>query len=267
MLENIRRRPGGTGRTGLAPAVEEQPRGALQERPRHVAIIMDGNGRWATDRGLPRVAGHRAGVEALKRVVRACPDLGIAVLTVYAFSTENWKRPKDEVDALMRLILEYCRREVEELGANGVQVRALGRVQDLPSLQRAELQRAIERTRHNSRMVLNLALNYGSHTELVDAFQRIMARVQAGELRAEDVTEDVINAHLYTAGLPEPDLIIRTGGEFRLSNFLLWQAAYAELWVTPVYWPEFGAEHLAAAVADFGQRERRFGAVGPVRDR
>lgn len=269
MLDSIRRYLGGTDSARSSPGVDAREPQAVPGAPppRHVAIIMDGNGRWAQERGYPRVAGHRAGVEALRRVVRACPDMGIEVLTVYAFSTENWKRPKDEVDALMLLLVEYCRRELAELHQNRVQVRVIGRIQDLPALQRRELERAVETTRQNTGLILNLALNYGSHAELVDAFQAILRRVLAGEIKPEEVDAQLISAHLYTAGLPEPDLIIRTGGEMRLSNFLLWQSAYAELWVTPVYWPDFGSTHLEQAVRDFGHRERRFGSLAPVRDR
>ncbi|MCG0237999.1 MAG: isoprenyl transferase [Firmicutes bacterium] len=248
------------------PAGTPQAPAGGRSGPRHVAIIMDGNGRWATERGLPRVAGHRAGIEAIRRVVKACPELGIEILTLYAFSTENWKRPRDEVNALMNLLVEYCRKEVDELDRNGVRIQVLGRVAELPELQRREVERAVERTRHNRRLILNLALNYGSHAELVDAFKAILARVLAGELDPSQIDEQTIAAHLYTAGMPDPDLVIRTGGEYRLSNFLLWQAAYAELWVTPVYWPEFDRCHLEQALAEYARRERRFGGV-PARGR
>lgn len=258
MLDNFRRYLG-TGKTPPQPA--EAVPGPVTAGPRHVAIIMDGNGRWATERNLPRVAGHRAGVEAIRSVVRACPELGVEVLTLYAFSTENWKRPKDEVDALMWLLVEYCRQEVAELDRAGVRVQHLGRLDGLPTLQRSELERAVAMTVNNHRLILNLALNYGAHTEMVDAFRAIMARVQAGEMALADVDEAVIARHLYTSGLPDPDLIIRTAGELRLSNFLLWQAAYAEFWVTPVYWPDFRREHLEQALMDYGRRERKYGAV------
>ncbi len=228
---------------------------------RHVAIIMDGNGRWATERNLPRVAGHRAGVETIRHVIKACPELGIEVLTLYAFSTENWKRPKDEVDALMWLLVEYCRQEVAELDRAGVRIQHLGRLEGLPALQRSELERAMQQTRSNNRLILNLALNYGARAEIVDAFQSLLTRVQKGELAPEAVDEQAITRHLYTGGLPDPDLIIRTAGELRLSNFLLWQAAYSEFWATPVYWPDFRREHLEQALEDFGRRERKFGAV------
>lgn len=229
--------------------------------PRHVGVIMDGNGRWATRRGLPRTAGHKAGVEALKEVVKACPDLGIQVLTAYAFSTENWKRSKDEVDFLMYLLVEYCRKEVSTLNDNGVRINAIGRIDDLPSLQREEIYKAMELTRNNSRLILNLAVNYGSQAELVDAFRALARRVQEGELKPDEITEQMIADHLYTAGMPDLDLVIRTAGEMRLSNFLLWQASYSEFWVTDVTWPDFTREHLEQALSDFRRRERRFGAV------
>ena len=222
---------------------------------------MDGNGRWAQRRGLPRTAGHKAGVEALRAIVKACPDLGIEVITAYAFSTENWTRPKDEVDFLMLLLVEYCRREVAALNENGVRINAIGRLDELPALQRDEIYRAMEVTRHNTRLVLNLAVNYGGHAELVDTMRRIATRVAAGEIRPEEIDEALISQHLYTAGLPELDLVIRTAGELRLSNFMLWQASYSELWVTDVTWPDFSREHLEQAVADFRRRDRRFGTV------
>ncbi len=222
---------------------------------------MDGNGRWAQRRGLPRTAGHRAGVEAVRGVVEAAPEVGLEVLTLYAFSTENWKRPKDEVDALMFLLVEYCRREVESLHKNGVRINAIGRIDELPTLQRDEIWRAVERTRGNNRLVLNLAVNYGGQAELVDAMRTLAGKVQAGELRPEEISAEHIASHLYTGGLPDPDLIIRTAGEMRLSNFLVWQAAYSEIWVTDVAWPDFRRDHLEQALSDFSRRERRFGAV------
>lgn len=222
---------------------------------------MDGNGRWAVRRGLPRTAGHRAGVEALREIVKAAPDLGIEVLTLYAFSTENWKRPKDEVDTLMRLLLEYCRLEAETLHRNGVRIRAIGRIDQLPTAQQQEIQRAVSLTQGNSRLVLNLAVNYGGQAELVDAFRQLAAEVKAGRLDPAAVDPEMVSAHLYTAGLPDPDLVIRTAGEMRLSNFLLWQAAYAEIWVTDILWPDFKREHLKQALEEFSRRDRRFGAV------
>lgn len=257
MLENIRRL------VGLDPDVTPAaPQGqTAQGGPRHVGVIMDGNGRWAQRRGLPRTAGHKAGVEALRNVVKACPDLGIEVLTAYAFSTENWTRPKDEVDFLMFLLVEYCRSEVASLNESGVRINVMGRLEELPSMQREAISRAMEQTAKNTRMVLNLAVNYGGHAELVDTMRRIAQRVAAGEIRPEQIDEALISQHLYTAGLPELDLVIRTAGEMRLSNFMLWQASYSELWVTDVAWPDFNRELLEQAVANFRQRDRRFGSV------
>ena len=229
--------------------------------PRHVAIIMDGNGRWATDRGLPRIAGHRAGVEALREVIKACRELKVGVLTVYAFSTENWKRPREEVDALMRLLVEYLRKEIDELHRNDVRIKAIGRVTDLPLFQLQEIRRAEAKTRENQGLTVNVALNYGGRAEIVDAVKRIAEKVQRRETELQAIDDSTVSEHLYTAGLPDPDLLIRTGGEVRLSNFLLWQVAYAELWVTPVYWPDFRRGHLYQAIADFQCRERRFGGV------
>lgn len=229
--------------------------------PRHVAIIMDGNGRWALRRGLPRVAGHKAGVEALREVVKACLDWGIEVLTVYAFSTENWKRPHAEVEALMRLLVEYLEREVEELHRQGVQIRAIGRLHELPSEAQRELHRAMEYTAGNKRLILNLALNYGGRAELVDACCALAQDVLRGKLALKDISEEVLSNHLYTSGLPDPDLLIRAAGEMRLSNFLLWQSAYTELWVTSTLWPDFRREDLLAALQDYARRERRFGGL------
>lgn len=256
MLDNLRKLVGLESES--APAMTRNQADAVA---RHVGIIMDGNGRWAVQRGLPRTAGHRAGVEALRGVVKAAPDLGIQVLTCYAFSTENWKRPKDEVDTLMFLLLEYCRLEASTLHKNGVRINAIGRIDELPEPQRDEIHRAMELTRHNDRLILNLAVNYGGQAEIVDAVRQLARAVQEGRLEPDRIDAATIGAHLYTAGLPDPDLVIRTAGEMRLSNFLLWQAAYSEIWVTDVFWPDFQREHLEQALGDYGRRERRFGAV------
>lgn len=234
--------------------------------PKHVAVIMDGNGRWATRRGLPRAAGHRAGVEALREVVRACVDLGISILTVYAFSTENWKRPRDEVQALMDLLVEFLKREIEELDRMGIQVRTIGRTEELPLFDRAELRAAISRTSKNKGLILNLALNYGARTEMVDAVRSLARQVARGELCPDEINDQVVSDHLYTSGLPDPDLIIRTGGDIRLSNFLLWQAAYSEIWVTPVLWPDFRPCNLLEAIKDYQRRDRRFGGLSNLAD-
>ncbi len=221
--------------------------------PRHLAIIMDGNGRWAKAKGLPRLAGHKAGVDAVHRVVKGCSDRGIQVLTLYSFSTENWQRPAEEVSDLMGLFSFALRREFQEMDKNNVRLRASGRLKDLPGPLQKELARAVEDLKGNTGLILNLALNYGSRQEIVDAANALIA---SGK---QSVTEDDISGALYTAGLPDPDLLIRTSGEMRVSNFLLWQIAYAELYVTPVLWPDFGREHLDAALADYQGRERRFG--------
>lgn len=229
--------------------------------PTHVAIIMDGNGRWAHARGLPRNAGHRAGVENLRPVLEACGEFGIKYLTVYAFSTENWERPAEEVQGLMNILEDVIDRELSELHENGVQLRHLGRLERLrPGLQEKVLN-SIEMTKNNTRITLNIAWNYGGRAEVVRAIQKI---IEDG-VAAQDVTESLVSEYLYTAGCPDPDLIIRTSGEQRVSNFLLWQGAYAELYVTPTYWPAFGRKELLDALNDYASRERRFGRVsGPV---
>lgn len=223
--------------------------------PRHVGIIMDGNGRWAQKYGLPRLAGHRAGTQNIRRVLQACMDYGIEVLTVYAFSTENWQRPQIEVDGLMRLISLSIRKQLNELDAQGVQIRHCGRTEGINPRLLRHIEHAVERTRHNNRIILNVAFNYGGRAEILDAVRAI---IRDG-VPPEAVTEELFSQYLYTAGLPDPDLIIRTSGEYRLSNFLIWQAAYAELYVTPVYWPDFDREELKKALRDYASRERRFG--------
>lgn len=226
--------------------------------PTHVAIIMDGNGRWAEQRGLSRTEGHRAGVRALKSTVRAASQMGIRVLTVYAFSTENWSRPLHEVTALMRLLVETLRAETSELKEQGVSIRSIGNVQRLPRAVRNELERARAATREETRMVLNLALNYGARDELVRAVNRWMEHRRAHER----LTEEILTRYLDTAELPDPDLLIRSSGQVRLSNFLLWQCAYTELYMTDILWPDFSPDDLARAVASYQRRERRFGGIG-----
>jgi len=231
--------------------------------PAHVAIIMDGNGRWARRRGLPRLAGHRAGVDNLRRVIEASTEFGIRYLTIYAFSTENWARPPEEVRGLLNILEEVIDRELDELHRNGVQLRHIGRLEKLEPHLQAKVRYAIEMTRENKRLVLNIAWNYGGRDELVWAIQQIVA---AGT-PPEQVDEELISRHLFTAASPDPDLIIRTSGEMRVSNFLIWQGAYAELYVSPTLWPDFGREELLAALRDYSQRERRFGQVrAPVRE-
>jgi undecaprenyl diphosphate synthase len=223
--------------------------------PRHIAIIMDGNGRWAKQRGLPRALGHRAGVEALRRVVRLCDTYHIPMLTVYAFSTENWARPKEEVNALMGLLWDTIRSDLDELHRNGVRLRHIGRLEGLsPDIQGA-IKHMMTLTRDNTKLDLNVCFNYGGRSEIVDAVRAI---VTAG-IPAHEITEEVLSQHLYTRDLPDPDLIIRTGGEMRLSNYLVWQAAYAEYFATPTLWPDFGNEDLVAALDAFASRKRRFG--------
>jgi undecaprenyl diphosphate synthase len=225
--------------------------------PAHIAIIMDGNGRWARKRGLPRVAGHRAGISAVREVVEGSADLGIAVLTLYAFSVENWKRPRTEVSVLMQLIKEYVNKELENLHKNNIQFRTIGRIDELDPSVQAELERAIAYTRNNTGMIFNVALNYGGRTEIVDAVNRIL------QTRNTSITEQDLAKYLYTAGQPDPDLLIRTSGELRISNFLLWQIAYAEIWVTDTLWPDFEKKHLYEAILAFQKRERRFGGLEP----
>jgi undecaprenyl diphosphate synthase len=230
--------------------------------PRHIAVIMDGNGRWARQRNLPRVAGHKAGVEPVRVTVETCARLGIQHLTLYAFSVENWKRPRGEVDTLWRLLRIYLRRELPNLMRNGVRLMAIGRLDALPGPARRELMEAVESTAANRGLQVNLAINYGGRAELADAFNALLVQARAnGGLDGLSVTEEDIASHLYTAGLPDPDLLIRTSGEMRISNFLLWQIAYAELYVTPTLWPDFTRGELLRALLEYQRRDRRFGGL------
>ncbi|MDW8104748.1 MAG: isoprenyl transferase [Armatimonadota bacterium] len=229
--------------------------------PQHIAIIMDGNGRWALQRGLPRLVGHRQGYRTVRRVVKDCADLGVKMVTLYTFSTENWRRPPDETSGLMALIEEAARQELRQMVINGVQVRVIGRMHELPPSLQEELRRGMELTAHNNRLILNLAINYGGRAEIVDAMRAIAQRVERGELRATDIDESTIRAHLYAPDMPDPDLLIRTAGEMRVSNFLVWQTAYSELWVTPTLWPDFRTEHLIEAILSYQQRVRKFGGI------
>ncbi|MCK4692482.1 MAG: isoprenyl transferase [Anaerolineales bacterium] len=225
--------------------------------PTHIAIIMDGNGRWARARSLPRLAGHRAGVDNLRRVLEACVEFGIQYLTIYAFSTENWNRPVDEVRGLMNILEEVIDRELQKLNEKGVQLRHIGRLERLrPELQE-KVRHAIELTRNNQKLVLNIAWNYGGRAEIVDAIQQIVA----DGISPDEVEEDLVSRYLYTAGCPDPDLIIRTAGELRASNFLIWQGAYSEWYIASTYWPEFDREELFKALCEYASRERRFGRV------
>jgi undecaprenyl diphosphate synthase len=230
--------------------------------PRHVAIIMDGNGRWAETRGLPRNAGHREGVEAVKATVRAANELGIPRLTLYSFSSENWNRPKGEVQELMRLLDHYLETEVDEVIRNGIRVQAIGRLERLPPAVRKRLDEVVERSRGNREMTLVFALSYGGRQEIVDAVRRILRDAEQGKVDAESIDEKTFAAYLYDPEAPDPDLLIRTGAELRVSNFLLWQIAYAEIHATPVMWPDFRKEHLVDALLDYQARERRFGLTG-----
>jgi undecaprenyl diphosphate synthase len=236
-----------------------QPKTALPERiPNHVAIIMDGNGRWAQQRGLPRSEGHRQGTENLRRIIRASVEFGVSILTVYAFSTENWGRPRREVRLLMRILEMVIDRELDELDREGVQIRHIGELDGIdPALQR-KVRHACERTKGNSRLILNVAFNYGGRDEIVHAVRHI---VEKG-YKPEEITEDLISKYLYTSGLSDPDLIIRTGGEMRISNFLIWQGSYSEYYATQDYWPDFGRENLLEALFDYSRRKRRFGLTG-----
>ena len=235
--------------------------------PEHIAVIMDGNGRWARKRSLPRAAGHKAGVDAVRATVETCARIGIRALTLYAFSTENWKRPRNEVEMLWRLLRVYLRRELPDLQQNGIRFTCMGRLEELSDRIREELEAAIEMTSKNTGMRLNLALNYSGRAELVDALNAVIeeARVE-GRLNHLHIDERIIASRLYTAGMPDPDLLIRTSGEMRISNFLLWQIAYAELYVTDTLWPDFRRSDLLHAILDYQKRDRRFGGLSPAAD-
>ncbi len=244
---------------------------ALQERvdlvksdgtvPRHVAIIMDGNGRWANERGLPRHAGHEEGVKAVKRVVRVASSLGVELLTLFTFSIENWKRPKDEVEALMSLLSRSTLEETGELIRSNVRLTVTGRLNEIPLIRRKVLEDAIRRTAKNDGLTLNLALSYSGRVEILDAVKQISEDVKAGKLNSDSISEETFSGYLYTADLPDPDLLIRTSGERRLSNFLLWQTSYTELYLTDIFWPDFGENEFLDAISDFQKRDRRFGAL------
>ena len=237
-------------------------RGLVREGlPRHIAIIMDGNGRWARARDLPRVEGHRRGVNSVRVIVEECSRLGVEQLTLYCLSSENWKRPQQELDLLMHLLEQFVIEERGEIMRQGLQFSTIGRREGLGDGVLAEIQKTIDCSRDNTGMRLCLALNYGSRDEIVDAVQSIAGKVAAGELSTSDIDDECISTHLYTSGMPDPDLIIRTAGEMRVSNFLLWQISYAELWVTPKYWPEFREPDLIEAMKDFASRDRRFGGL------
>jgi undecaprenyl diphosphate synthase len=229
----------------------------LQTVPRHVAIIMDGNGRWAQARGLPRLAGHRAGTENLRPILEASAEFGIESLTIWAFSTENWRRPEAEVKGLLRILERMIRRELQELHRQGVQLRHIGRMERLPKRLQTQVMDAIEMTKDNQRIILNVAFDYGGRAEIVHAVQQI---IREG-IPADEVDEELLSSYMYTAGQPDPDLIIRTGGELRTSGFMLWQSAYTEYYITPTFWPDFGRDELYEALVAFGQRDRRYGGI------
>jgi undecaprenyl diphosphate synthase len=229
--------------------------------PKHVAIIMDGNGRWARKRTLNRIRGHEEGAESVRTIVRTTREIGIPWLTLYAFSEENWKRPKYEIDALMRLLKRFLDSELNEMLENGIRFQTIGRTHKLPPGLQAALAATAEKTSGNEKMVLTLALSYGGRQEVADAVEKIARKIEAGELSSGDVSEALISRSLYTANIPDPDFLIRTGGEYRVSNFLLWQIAYAEIYTTPVQWPDFRKEEYLKALEAYQRRERRFGAV------
>ena len=232
-----------------------------QNIPKHIAIIMDGNGRWAKRKGLPRTMGHKAGVETIRRVIKESDKLGIKYLTLYAFSTENWKRPSDEVSALMKLLVEYLRNELKELNKNGVVIKILGDITKLPIDAQKEINNAIETTKNNSGITLNIAFNYGGRDEIIMATQCISEEVKKGNIRIQDINEEMFEKYLYTYKIPNPDLIIRPSGEQRISNFLLWQCAYSEFWYSNICWPDFNEKDLHNAIYDYQHRDRRFGGV------
>jgi len=231
------------------------------EIPKHIAIIMDGNGRWAKKRGLPRVAGHKRGVDTVKEIVEASAEIGVKFLTLYTFSTENWKRPKDEVSTLMRLLLNSLRDRVNELNDNDIRLTTIGNIESLPMAVRKQLDFDIERTRNNKKMVLNLALSYSGRWELLEAIKKITDSTVEGKIKSEDIDEKLVSSFLTTKNIPDPDLVIRTSGEFRVSNFLLWQIAYSEFIITETLWPDFSKYDLYDAIKIFQKRERRFGKV------
>jgi undecaprenyl diphosphate synthase len=230
--------------------------------PRHVAIIMDGNGRWASRRGLPRIEGHRRGKESVRAVVESARRLGIPYLSLYAFSTENWSRPREEVSGLMRLLERYLKTELEKMMKHEIRLQAIGDLKRLPSSVQAALRRAVETTRDNGRMTVILAVSYGGREEITEAVRDIAVAVKRGDLDPESICEETVSRRLSTAGIPDPDLLIRTSGEVRVSNFLLWQIAYSELLITPTLWPDFGEAQFVEALAHYQQRERRFGRTG-----
>lgn len=229
--------------------------------PTHVAVIMDGNGRWAKKRNMPRLYGHRQSMEAVRTIIQSCVDLGVKYLTLYAFSTENWKRPKDEVDGLMSLMVEFFNKEIDQLYKKGVKIRILGNLDKMPENAKKCALDAMEKTINNNILGLNIALNYGGRADVIHAVKQIAHKIKSGDLDVEDINEEMFGGFLYTKDLPDPDLMIRTGGETRTSNFLIWQLSYAELWFTNTYWPDFTKETLCNAIYDYQNRDRRYGGL------
>ena len=252
------------GRDGNADAMTPSPADQIRLNghvPRHVAVIMDGNGRWASERGLPRHEGHRAGMRAVREAVEGAIEAGVEILTLYAFSTENWGRPRSEVLALMGVLQYYAEKERRNLARQGVEVHVLGELERLDRASRAAVNHIMETTRGGARLRLNLMISYGSREEILRAARQLAGRVRDGSLDVESIDEEVFGGELFTVGLPDPDLLIRTSGEYRLSNFMLWQLAYTELYITSVFWPDFARDHLFEAILDYQRRERRFGRV------
>lgn len=229
--------------------------------PTHVAIIMDGNGRWAKQRGMPRVEGHRQGAESVREVVQAAGELGIKFITLYAFSVENWNRPKDEVDTLMKYLMRFLKKQLSEMNKNNIRLQAIGQIYRLPENVQEQLARSVQSTAKNNGITLTLALSYGGRTEIVDAVRQIGHEIKAGRMDPGEINEQVIAHNLYTHGMPDPDLLIRTSGEMRVSNFLLWQISYAEFVITPTLWPDFGKKEFYNALEEYSQRQRRYGGV------
>jgi len=227
--------------------------------PRHVAIVMDGNGRWAKKRRLPKIAGHRAGIKSVEEVIRAAEDIGIKILTLYTFSTENWNRPRPEIDALMNLLEGYLERETDRIASEGVRLHAIGRIANLPPGIQNKLRKAEEKTSRNKKILVNIAINYGGRAEIVDAAKKILEDVNERRLTSDYITENTFSDYLYTAGIPDPDMLIRTSGEMRISNFLLWQISYSEIHVTKTLWPDFRKKDLEKAILDYQRRERHYG--------
>ena len=231
----------------------------LGDVPKHIAIIMDGNGRWAKMNSLPRAAGHKEGINSVREIVRVCGEIDVSFLTLYTFSSENWNRPETEVSAIMKLLFSTIRKEIDNLDKNNVRLTTIGNLNDLPKETRKNIKNGISQTRDNTGLNLILALSYGSRQELIRAIRRIGNRIESSQIKSDDITNDVLESELYSAGVPDPDLVIRTGGEYRLSNFLLWQAAYSELLITEKHWPEFRENELLNGIIDYQNRQRRFG--------